>query len=54
MGEQQPGLADQIERDIGEREILFQDRAVPAPFGQALAEDQRAVGETENVVEVSR
>src|SRR5689334_14157769 len=32
MGEEQARLPDEIERDVGEREILFQHRRVPAPF----------------------
>ena len=52
MREQQARLADQVERDVGERQVLLEDRAVPAPLRQALAEDQRVVGEAEDVVEV--
>ena len=38
---QQPRLPDQVERDVGQRDVLLEHRAVAAPLGQALAEDQR-------------
>jgi hypothetical protein len=47
-------LADQVEPDIGERQFLFQQRRVPAPFRQAMAEDQRIIGEPQRVVERRR
>ena len=41
-GEVQPELrlADQVERDVGERDVFLQRRRMPAPFGQAMPEDQ--------------
>ncbi len=34
-------LADQIERDVGQRNVFFQYRSVAAPFGQPMSQDQR-------------
>ena len=47
-------LTDQVEPDIGERQFLFEQRRVTAPFRQPVPEDQRIVGETEHVVEKRR
>jgi hypothetical protein len=52
--EEHARLTDQIERDVGEGDVFFQDRPVAAPFGQALAEDKRAVAEAQQVVDVLR
>jgi hypothetical protein len=46
---QQPGLADQIQRVVGHREIFFDDGAVATPFGVALPEDQRVVCQMQQV-----
>ena len=48
----QPRLTDQIETDVRECDVFFQRRAVAAPFGIALAEDQRVVGQTQDVSEM--
>ena len=52
-GEAQPHLrlADQVERDVGERDVLLQHRRVAAPFGDAVAEDQRGVADAQQVLE---
>ena len=47
---EQAGLADQVEADVGQRDVLLEDGAVPAPLGIALAEDQGIVGEVQQVV----
>ena len=44
-------LTDQIEPDIGERQIDLQHRRMPAPLRQPLTEDQRVVAEADGVVE---
>ena len=44
-------LPDEIEPDIGERQIDLQHRRMAAPFGQALAEDQRVVAQPERMME---
>ncbi|KGD41082.1 hypothetical protein DO70_6364 [Burkholderia pseudomallei] len=49
---QQARLADQIEAHVRERDVFFEHRAMPAPFGVALAEDQRVVGEAQHVREM--
>ena len=36
-------LADQIERDVGERQFLLEHRRMTGPFRQAVAQDQRIV-----------
>ena len=42
-------LADEVERDVGERHVLFQHRRMPAPFRQPVTEDQRIVGAAQGV-----
>jgi hypothetical protein len=51
---QQARLADQVEADVRERDVFLERRAVAAPLGVALAEDQRVVGETQDVLEMLR
>jgi len=46
-------LADEVEGDIGEGDILFEYRAVAAPFADALAEDEGVVCEVEEVFDFS-
>ncbi len=43
VGEQQPRLTDQVERDIREPQVLLDRRRVPDPFAQALSEHQARV-----------
>jgi hypothetical protein len=43
VGQEEPRLADQIERNVGERELFLENRCVSAPLGQALSEDERAI-----------
>ena len=40
---QRARLADEVEPDIGERDVLLQRRGVAAPFGQPVPEHQRVV-----------
>src|SRR5690606_33138417 len=44
-------LADQVEREIAEREILLEHRRVADPFRYAMTEDQRVIGEPQRVDE---
>jgi hypothetical protein len=44
-------LADQVEADVGQRQVFFEDGAVPAPFGVALAEHDGVVGQVQQVVD---
>ncbi|NRQ27757.1 hypothetical protein XMG7_003240 [Aliiroseovarius sp. xm-g-7] len=41
------GLADEVKRGVGERDVLFENRRVAAPFGHAVAEDQGVVALTQ-------
>jgi len=42
-------LPDLIERDVREREINLKRRRMPAPFAEALAEDQRIVAKAQRI-----
>ena len=44
-------LADQVERDVRERDVLLEDRTVTAPFGQPVAEHQAVVAEPQQILE---
>ena len=48
------GVAQEIERHVGERDVLFENRPVPAPLGGAVAEDEPIVAESEQVLEQRR
>ena len=50
VGVQQPRLTDQIEAHVRQRDVLFEDRAVAAPFGIALTENQRGIREAQHVL----
>jgi hypothetical protein len=45
------GLADQVERDIGERDVFFEDRRMPAPGADAMGEDRRLIAHAEREFE---
>ncbi|MNE43932.1 hypothetical protein D3C80_1381310 [compost metagenome] len=45
------GLADQVEADVHQRQFFFQGRGVTAPFAQALALDQGAVAQAQQVLD---
>jgi len=47
--EQHPGVAEQVQRDAGEREVLLDGRRAGHPGAQPLAEDQRVVAEPQRV-----
>src|SRR4029077_8367539 len=49
IGVKSASLADEIEREIGERQLLFEHRRMPAPFGKAMPVDERRVGKPERV-----
>ncbi len=51
IGQQQPRLADQIERDIGQAQILFERGRMSHPFAQPLPEHQAQVAEAQHVAE---
>src|SRR5688572_14744987 len=41
--EEQVRLADEVERHVGERDVLLEDRSMTAPLGQAMTQDQAIV-----------
>ena len=43
-------LANQIESDIGHGNVLFQNRRVPAPFADALGQDETAIANAQQVL----
>ena len=43
-------LADQVERHVGEGDVLFDDRRVAAPFAETLGEDQAGVADAQQVL----
>ena len=47
--EQQARLIEQVEREIAERELLFEHGSVTAPLGQPMAEHEPIVAEAERV-----
>ena len=51
IGIERARLTDEVEAHIAEGEILLDHRRMPDPFGQAMAEDQRRVGEPQGVLE---
>ena len=46
----QPGLTDQIQRHVGQGQILFDGRRMAAPFAQAMAEYQGGVPHAQQIV----
>src|SRR6478752_5675861 len=44
------GLPDQVERDIGERDILLVHRRMTAPFREPVPENKRVVGAPEHEI----
>ena len=46
-------LADQVEADVGERQVDFQHRRMAAPLRQPLAEDQASSPSRSGVVEAA-
>ena len=45
VGQQQPGRAELVEGDVGQRDVLLQLGRAGAPLGQPLGGDQRVVAE---------
>ena len=44
-------LSDEIERDVGERDVLLEDGAVAAPLGKPVPQDQAIVAQAEQILE---
>ena len=47
--QQQPGLAEQVERDVGQRDVLLEVGRPAAPLREAVGQDERVVAEGEAV-----
>jgi hypothetical protein len=47
-------LSDQIERDVGERNVLLENRPVPAPLGESVPEHQTVVTQSQEILEQVR
>ena len=52
--EPQPRLAQEVEADVGQRDVLLEDRPLADPLGQPLREHEAVVGEPQHVVERAR
>jgi hypothetical protein len=48
---QQAGLADVVEADVAHGDVFLEDGAVAAPFGVALAQHHRVVGQVQDVLD---
>ena len=46
-------LAEQVEADVGQRDVFLEDRAVPDPLAQPLREDDVVVAEAQQVFELA-
>src|SRR5206468_11966917 len=49
--EKQRGLTDEIERDVGERDVFLENRRMPAPLREAVAEHEPVIAKSEEVFE---
>src|SRR4051794_35794016 len=49
--EQERRLADEVERDVRQRDVLLEDRRMAAPLGETMAEDEPIVAETKQILE---
>ncbi len=45
------GMTDQVERDVGHRDVFLENRAVAAPLAQPMAEDEAVVTQSQQVLE---
>jgi hypothetical protein len=36
-------VPDQVQRDVGGRDVFFEDRPVPAPLAEPMAEDEAVI-----------
>jgi len=50
VGEQQPRLPDEIEREVGERQVLLERGCMADPLREALAQHERGVREAQHVL----
>ena len=49
VGQQGARLAEQVERDVGQRDVLLELRRAGDPLAEPLGEDERVVAEPEGV-----
>ena len=47
--QQRARLTHEVERDVGERDVLLHRRRVGRPFRQPMPEDQRGIGEAQHI-----
>jgi hypothetical protein len=45
------GLADEVERDVGERDVFLENGGMSTPFGEPVAEDEAVVTQPQEVLE---
>ena len=48
--EKERRLADQVESDVRERDVLFENRSVPTPLRKSMAEYKAVVTEAEEIL----
>ncbi len=51
VAQEKPGLADEVERQVGQSQVLFECRGVPHPFAQPLTEHQGEIAQAQHVAE---
>ena len=54
VGQQRPGLAEQVERDVADRDVLLELRRGGDPLRQPLGRDQRVVAQRQHVAHQRR
>jgi hypothetical protein len=54
MREQSAGLAEQIQRDVGQGDVFFECRRVAAPFAEAVRPDQAGVCQAQDGLRLRR
>ena len=47
-------LADEIERDVGQRDVLLENRRMPTPLRQSMTENESIVAEAKKILEPIR
>src|SRR5688572_29563418 len=52
--EKEGRLADEIERDVRERDVFLENGTVAAPFGHAVSENEAVIGQSQQVLEQHR
>ena len=51
IGQPQPPLPEQVEADIGQRDVLLQHRAVAHPFAEPLRQHDIGIAQTQQILE---